>query len=242
MTLIKCPNCGRTVLSVASTCPQCSAALTRDRPPHTWAGTLTECRKCGHPVTTEARVCPHCSIPRPGRRGPSPVALAAFTLTLLATVGLAVVVPKLGDNSSALPSARPIRAAPPPVKRVSLPAPDTPRSTPVDSVPGVARPPDTVVVSAAPPVPAPTPAAAPAQADTQQGPPAITPQTRWATNLWVNVREGPANEAPIVGVLRPGQRVEAGAPTWDGWQLVYVDGKRMGYVARSLLGSRPPNQ
>lgn len=248
MTLIKCPNCGRTVLSVASVCPRCSVPLTRERPPHTWAGTLTECRRCGHPVTTETSVCPHCSIRKPGRYVISPVALAVLAVALVSTVTLGVVVPRLADLSERLPSAPPIRAAPPLLKRL---------------VPPVSR--ASSIFAASPPALADTHAAdnvaqndsgvpkdstratdsiplKPSGADQPPSAPGVMPYTRWVTSMWVNVREGPADSTPVVAVLRPGQRVEAGAPTRDGWQMVYVDGRRVGYVARSLLTSQPPGR
>jgi hypothetical protein len=212
--------------------------------------------------------------------------LAAFTVVLVSTVTLGVIMPRLGTTSR-LPSASPIQASAPAVRRVAavpvdsapgpeagstpaVPATDSavrlasqprdsqPRDTTPDQ-PAASRAPVTppaggaAQVAAAPvadaPIPAPQDTAARDSAPRVVGqpdpipPPSApprTPLTRWVGRQWVNVREGPADNTPIAGVLRPGQRVEAGAPTRDGWQMVYVDGRRMGYVARSLLTSEPP--
>lgn len=260
MTLIKCPNCGKTVLSVASVCPGCAVPLTRERPPHTWAGTLTECRRCGHPVTTEASVCPHCAIRKPGQYVVSPVVLAVLAVVLISTVMVAVVAPRLALLGERTPSAPAIRAGPPLPKRVAAavsrestvvaPNPVAPAAAPqpTDSVaPNVsvtandsAASKDSVSaqvsVAATDTV---VPNETVVEKDTT---PVPTRYTRWVTSMWVNVREGPADNTPVVAVLRPGQRVEAGTPTRDGWQMVYVDGRRLGYVARSLLTSLPPSR
>jgi rRNA maturation protein Nop10 len=71
MALVKCPQCGHTVLSVASACPKCSRLLTQEHFPPSSNGTLTECRSCGCKVFTDASVCPHCGVRTPGRRWPS---------------------------------------------------------------------------------------------------------------------------------------------------------------------------
>lgn len=64
-------------------------------------------------------------------------------------------------------------------------------------------------------------------------------ETRW-TSTWVNVREGPAIDAPILQILSPGQRVEV-ADRQGGWCLTYRDGQRIGYIANSVLLAMPPD-
>jgi hypothetical protein len=56
----------------------------------------------------------------------------------------------------------------------------------------------------------------------------------------VNVRERPADDAPVRQVLKPGTRVEGFARRY-GWWLVFVGGDSIGYVAGSLLSSREPD-
>lgn len=245
VTLIKCPNCGRTVLSVASLCPNCAAPLTIERPPHTWQGTLTECRRCGHPVTNEASVCPHCGIRRPGRSIVSPVALAGLAVVLLSTVTLGVVIPRLGPGDK-VPTAPPVSVVPPARHRAPASKPDSvTRVAPADSSPRPTAHRDSVPVNAPPVVTLPAP---PADTNTHvataTAPPVVAmpagTQPRWVSDMFVNVRAWPSDSSRIVGVLKPGQMVYAGEPNQEGWQPVYADGVRMGFVARALLKNLPP--
>ena len=63
--------------------------------------------------------------------------------------------------------------------------------------------------------------------------------TRWTAN-WVNVRRDPFPNAPVEQQLNPGVQVEVGAFERGFWE-VYLDGRRLGYVANSLLLREPPN-
>ena len=56
---------------------------------------------------------------------------------------------------------------------------------------------------------------------------------------WANVREEPSGDAAVVKVLRPGQQVEV-VQRRGGWWAVYADGRRLGYVSRSLLAEQAP--
>ena len=196
MTLIKCPHCGHSVLSVASVCPTCNTTLgmTFLGPEH--SGELTECRACGHTVRSASRVCPSCGVQAPGRRrGALPVILG---ISALLAVGAFIADrwPRPPATSPAVLGAEPPRES-------------------------------------AAPLLATTP---PPQADSQPA----TFKTKWTT-LWVNVRQRPADNAPIVTVLRPGTRLETQARRY-GWWLVFLDGDSLGYVAGALLSAREPRQ
>ncbi len=78
-------------------------------------------------------------------------------------------------------------------------------------------------------------------------PPAETPkatgpsiQTKW-TSTWVNVREGRGTDTRVVQVIDPGQRVEVDSLQGRWWGL-YIDGKRIGYVANSVLQNESPGR
>ncbi len=76
-------------------------------------------------------------------------------------------------------------------------------------------------------------------------PPAETPkatglstQTKW-TSTWVNVREGRGSDTRIVQILDPRQPVEVASLQGRWWGL-HIDGKRIGYVANSVLQNESP--
>ncbi len=78
-------------------------------------------------------------------------------------------------------------------------------------------------------------------------PPAETPkatgpstQTKW-TSTWVNVREGRGTDTRIVQILDPRQPVEVDSLQGRWWGL-YIDGKRIGYVANSVLQNESPGR
>ena len=78
-------------------------------------------------------------------------------------------------------------------------------------------------------------------------PPAETPkatslstQTKW-TSTWVNVREGRGTDTRILRILDPRQPVEVAGPQ-DHWWGLYIDGKRLGYVANSVLQNKSPGR
>ena len=78
-------------------------------------------------------------------------------------------------------------------------------------------------------------------------PPAATPrttgpstQTKW-TSTWVNVREGRGTDTRIVQILDPRQPVEV-ASLQGRWWGVHIDGKRIGYVANSVLQNESPGR
>jgi hypothetical protein len=51
---------------------------------------------------------------------------------------------------------------------------------------------------------------------------------------WANVRQEPSAEAAVVQVLRPGQQIDV-VQRRGGWWAVYTEGRRLGYVSRTLL-------
>lgn len=51
MPIIKCPECGRQVSSLAATCPSCGVAI---------AGNIVKCPHCGEIVLANQNVCPNC--------------------------------------------------------------------------------------------------------------------------------------------------------------------------------------
>jgi hypothetical protein len=80
---------------------------------------------------------------------------------------------------------------------------------------------------------------------TVAAPPTATPrttspstQTKW-TSTWANVREGRGADTPIVQVLDPRQPVEVDSLQGSWWGL-HIDGKRIGYVANSVLQNESP--
>ena len=77
-------------------------------------------------------------------------------------------------------------------------------------------------------------------------PPAMTPRTtgpsteaKW-TSTWVNVREGRGANTRVVRILDPGQRIEVNN-LQGRWWVVYRDGKRIGYVANSVVRNESPS-
>jgi hypothetical protein len=82
---------------------------------------------------------------------------------------------------------------------------------------------------------------------TVTSPPTATPRstgpstrTKW-TSTWVNVREGRGSDTRIVQVLDPRQPVEVDSLQGRWWGL-HIDGKRIGYVANSVLQNESPDQ
>jgi hypothetical protein len=143
-----------------------------------------------------------------------------------------------------LPVAQPIRAVPPVRHRAVAANPDSVRPARTESsTVTMQRPAD----SAATEVATAAPGALPADTSPPR-PDSVAPvipqprdvQPRWVMNSFVNLRAWPAENSNIVGVLKPGQLVYAGEVRPDGWQPIYLDGKRVGFVARALLRNLPP--
>jgi hypothetical protein len=217
MALIKCPQCGQTVLSVASKCPKCSYLLLQAPALQGSNRELTRCRRCEKTIPRSVSICEYCGYPQLARRR------VRFTMGVLLLVAVAVAA-VAGIRHFTKPT------APPPVN-VESPSP-TIQST----IPDTAA---TLSIPVAPPV------EARAQPETPQAVPETTPlpsdaQMRWTRN-WANVREGPGTSFPVVGVLQPGTEV-AVSGLRRGWWQVHLNGNPQGYVAGDLLVAEPPTR
>ena len=240
MALIKCPRCGQTVLSVASTCPKCSYLLLQEPKEESAAGALVQCRRCSKLIPPESAACPYCAYPIRRVKVLTRAGIAAG----VAAVGLITVLIMLGRGAG--PESIMASAAGTPARTAVEPT-----TEPVDRAD-----PDTALSAAAIAAPAqatPRPAAAsprqPAPRDTATAPvrrpPPTSPtepaarNTRWSLD-WVNVREGRGVDNAIVTVLRPGIRVQV-ADQRGGWWAVYVEGSFVGYASGALFGAEPPS-
>ena len=121
MALIKCPECGQTVLSVATQCPQCSYRLAPESG-GIEPNELRQCPHCNELFTRRAKRWPQCGEAQ-RRKGPIVVA-GVVGVVLLGAAGFAVS----GLGNDAQPTATIVRAPPP-----SLPAVEAPVPRPVDS-------------------------------------------------------------------------------------------------------------
>ncbi len=84
-----------------------------------------------------------------------------------------------------------------------------------------------------------TPADSDSLLTTTGGPPDPSTETKW-TSTWVNVREGRGTNTGVVQILDPGQRLEVNN-LQGRWWVAYLDGRRIGYVANSVLRSKSPS-
>jgi hypothetical protein len=215
MALIKCPQCGQTVLSVASKCPKCGHLLLQARAQGD-DKEFTHCRRCEKIIQRDAVSCEFCGYPQLARRRLRLVLGVAVAMGILAVAGVGI--------------GRLTRSTEPPGQGTGRRGTqDSVSAQAVEAVPTapVASPIDAQVAAE----PAPEP---PAQDTTS---PAVDPNTRWAVN-WANVREGPGTAFRVVGVLRPGTAVTT-VSMQRGWWRISVDGAELGYVARDLLADEP---
>lgn len=180
MAFIKCPECGHTALSVASTCPSCGHLLVQNPMQGRGLG-MVACRGCQKQVSSTESVCPFCGHQIRRWR----------TIRMTAWSVLAVVL--LIGGIALFSAAR--KASRPPVASPALPVVQAPEAQPV-TVPAPPRQVATAVSEQQRPAPEPSPATPNTEA-------------RWTAN-WVNVRESPGTGGAIVGVLRPGTAVGVG--------------------------------
>ncbi|HEX9729090.1 MAG TPA: SH3 domain-containing protein [Gemmatimonadales bacterium] len=210
MPLIRCPACGHSVLSVASSCPNCSHLLAQNPMQAGEASALRECPRCGKFIDRAAPVCVYCDYPVRRRGFMRSATVAVIGAAVVTAVAVVAVRQRASDGSAVTPpptvAAAPIQAAPPAAHRPA----EAPATTPPDSNP-VSRPP-----------------AAP------RAVPSGRPM-RWAAT-WVNVRERRGTTSPIVLVLTPGTRVEV-ADSFSGWWAVYANDARVGYASAALLAT-----
>jgi len=141
MALIKCPECGQTVLSVASLCPHCSHQLGPDHGQSVEVNDLMQCRHCNELMIRRSKVCPHCGLKQ---RGKGPIVVAGLAAVIVLVAGALIIRTDSTGGNSALP----IVAAPPGQPTVALPvqapvdstvAPDSPAPRPRPSVATVSR-------------------------------------------------------------------------------------------------------
>ncbi len=224
MPLMACPQCGQNVSSLASVCPKCSYSLREQRLKEGQQGPQIVCRKCGHKITAKANVCPHCGIDFPKRT----FNLLLAAIPIVAILILFAVIKLIPGDTGGTGSA----AAPPPLA-IEPPVFTPPQTDVVLDDPTERSIADSIV--RAQPIVVETPPPAAAREETS-----VRPTTRW-TATWVNVRRDPMPNAPVEQQLNPGVRVEVGAFESGFWE-VYLEGRRLGYVANSLLLREPPNQ
>jgi hypothetical protein len=181
------------------------------------------CPHCGQKALSVATRCPHCGRGfdrRPwqfegvGRRRRIPVGW------IVGVLAVAVVV--LGVVQREYQVAIKAPSAPPPVATVD-PSPPPPTVAPSEAAPPPAVSNDT----------APTPAAEPTPAAAVVG-----PLERRYANTWVNVRTSRSPTAPVVLVLKPRETVMVDSLR-QGWYRAVAEGRTLGYVDRSLVGTAP---
>lgn len=128
MTLIKCPQCGRKVLSVASTCPHCSFSLSEQRVKDAHRSSGTHCAECHRIIPAGAKQCPYCRAAAPARPRWLWGAAAAATAVAAAVIGL-LLLGRLGHQPERAP---PTPAAAPTQSRVdSVAAQPPPQAAPI---------------------------------------------------------------------------------------------------------------
>jgi hypothetical protein len=182
------------------------------------------CPHCGQKALSVATRCPHCGRGfdrRPWqfegvgtRRRRIPVGW------IVGAVAVAVVVLSVVQREYQVAVKAP--SAPPPVATVE-PSPPPPAAAPIEAPPPSAVSSDT----------APTPAVEPAPAPLVSG-----PLERRYASTWVNVRTSRSPAAPVVLVLKPRETVMVDSLR-QGWYRAVADGRTLGYVDRSLVGTAP---
>jgi len=223
MPLMACPQCGQNVSSLASVCPNCSYSLREQRLKDGQQGPQIGCRKCGHKISAKANVCPHCGVDFP-RKAFNVLPIAVPIVVIGIAFGIVKMLPDetgVADPAAAPP---PLETEPPVITppQTEVVLEDTTETSEADSL--VRAPP--IVVQSPPRV-----------AESADAP--VLSTTRWTAN-WVNVRRDPFPNAPVEQQLIPGVRVDVGAFDRGFWE-VYFDGRRLGYVANSLLLREPPD-
>ena len=223
MTLIDCPQCGKRVLSVASTCPKCGFSLSEQRKKDSLTTKATLCRSCQMEIAPKSQLCPHCGEVRPSR-GAKPWPIVGGIGLVLLVAALLITWRTRDEPPEPMSLAETVASAPDS-------AVDSQAVSQVDSL--TASQMDSQAVE--------SPPMAPAITATASTTPAQLPATRtkWTVN-WANVRAGPSNQDSIVRVLLPGQQVEVD-DQGRAWWLVYLDGQRLGFVSRSLLADSLPD-
>ncbi len=222
MPLMACPQCGQNVSSLASVCPKCAYSLREQRLKDGQMGPQITCRKCGQKISAKANVCPHCGVDFP-KHTFNLLLVVVPVAAILIVFAIVKMLPAGSGSTDSVGAPPPLAAEPPEI---------TPPQTEVvivdSAVPSV---PDSI--DRAEPIVAQIPPRAPERTDQ-----AVSSTTRWTAN-WVNVRRDPRPTAPVEQQLNPGVRVDVGRYEAGFWE-VFLDGRRLGYVANSLLLREPP--
>lgn len=171
-----------------------------------------ECPHCGKRALSVATRCPHCDAHFPPRPLQRPGQATPLSRKLPGIVAALVVV------AAAL-------AAGVYVSRASKMSKSVGAST---------KERDSVAAPAAAPAPQPHRDSVRPAAPRQP----VNTGLRYA-RTWTNVRGEPAQSAPIVGRLDPGESVQVDSLV-RGWYRVLVEGRALGYVHRSTLAATPP--
>lgn len=200
---------------------------------------LIKCPKCGHSVLSAASKCPGCGraldpalrdVIRVDRRRRGWIVVGG--LLGVAVIALGVWAVESGGPMSA--AGAPL-TAPQPLSPAPLPVPSSADTLSIMTPASESRQPGAVIPDRPPTRPLVNPPLA--RADTA---PPLESETLW-TQTWVNVRERPGTTSTVVKILLPGQPVSVINPDRQ-WSVVYVDGKRLGYLSVALLAERPPGQ
>jgi hypothetical protein len=188
---------------------------------------LSKCPRCGQSALDVGSRCPKCGFSLAEQRlresgeasrRPAEGPGRGLTFTLAALVVLASAAALVITSRLERPSEPPVPSA----KQGPAVAPDT-------SPPAVAAVPRAETV----------PAARPRVPDSVPAAPGLLTETRW-TNDWSNVRAGPGIDDTVVLIVQPGMPVQV-ANRAAGWWEMFVNGRRTGYIAASLLETSPPD-
>lgn len=223
MTLIKCPQCGQTVLSVATTCPKCHHLLVQNPMQHGGESDFVECRRCGKMIPRHTVTCEYCGYPVRLRRRIRRIVWSTFAGVALIAVAVAAYQIQGGTRT----------AAPEATQAATPPAPPSGGFAP----PAVERRPPVAVDTVRP---APDSTTAPAVPAATARPPRVVPRdahTRW-TISWANIRVARDTVSAVVRPVPPGTPLLA-AQQQNGWWAVYDDSVLVGYMAGDLLRSSP---
>lgn len=236
MTLIKCPQCGQTVLSVATTCPKCQHLLTQNPMQQGEHSDLIECRRCEKMIHENAEVCEYCGYPVELRRRMRRIAWSAAGVVAVAVIAVVAVQMQAESRAPEQAGAQQQTAPPPPMRE--SPADRAARVPPAaaETTAAVSPPP-------APPegrraIPPRAPEVGASGADAGPALPAQA-QTRW-TNEWANLRSGRDTLSPILRAVAPGTALTVASPR-NGWWSVYLDSAFAGYIAGDLLARDRPD-
>ncbi len=200
---------------------------------------LIKCSKCGHTVLSAASKCPGCG------RALDPAQRDAIRVDrrrrgwivvggLLGVAGIAIGVWAV-QSGGPMSSAGAPPATPQPLLQAPLPNPPSADTLSIMTPARESRQPGAVITERQPTRPVVSSPLARVDSATPR-----ESETLW-TQTWVNVRERPGTTSTVVKILLPGQPVSVINPDRQ-WSVVYVDGKRLGYLSVALLTERPPGQ